>query len=155
MQYSYFKVNINPEKPYVAYGFITQKNAYQETKGDLYARVLKLSDVIIVSMDTIGISNDSKNELQAKIQELYTNKIALIMACTHSHYAPRTCGSSYKLNAEIDYLEFVFDKIIKELKRTIVRNDDLKISYEHKMFDKVVNDTNIIFNLILPSIRSI
>lgn len=88
MKAKFKSVKITPNYPCKLSGFAHRDNPTSIIKHDLYATLCMMENVVILSIETLFITQNFKEALERNLQENYNISCELIISATHTHYAP-------------------------------------------------------------------
>jgi hypothetical protein len=140
------QICINPTRPMLPVGFITQDRNVSQVRGDLIARMLLVEDEntrwLCITMDSLGISQAFFHKVQDKVNLLFPN-CELTMSCTHTHFAPSLANAMGLFEENPVYVDFVLERMVHCL-RNLKLNDvaDPRIGYKSDRFSAVGRNRN-------------
>ncbi|MGN1344248.1 MAG: hypothetical protein ACI4U3_06690 [Traorella sp.] len=131
MKIGYKQFNINPTFPV---NRMLSDIKHQDTADELNCRVLILQKegkpLYHLSIDTVEIYIDYRNQIKHLIEETLNCEIDLITSATHSHYCP--C-----LTTDQNYRQFLLQKIKENITDIPIQEvSNLNYAYQYHFFDK-------------------
>lgn len=106
-------IDITPNKPMQLAGYVNCISNYTHIDSPLEVNFLLINDLILISIDTLYITEDLKNKILDKTN-IPSEK--LLLAATHTHFAPAIDESKLPLGKpDKDYKKLLINKITNEL----------------------------------------
>lgn len=135
------QICINPTRPMLPVGFITQDRNLSQVRGDLIARMLLMEDEharwLCITMDSLGVSQMFFNKVQEKVNTLFPN-CELTISCTHTHFAPSLANAMGLFEENPIYVDFVLERMVHCLRNLkLIDVADPRIGYKSERFSEV------------------
>ncbi len=135
------QICINPTRPLVPVGFITQDRHVSQVRGDLLARMVRIEDGdrhwLCIALDSFGVSRSFFTKIEEKVTALI-GKVELTISCSHTHFAPSLVHALGVFEEDPIYVDFVLERIVHCL-RNIKLNEisNPRIGYRSDRFTSV------------------
>ena len=158
MHAGFEETSITPPVGIALAGYSARKDTSKGVHDQLYARSIYIGqenvDVIIISLDVLGITDDMRNRI---VDEIYskTGVNNIVIAATHTHSGPDLYGVySEKFNS---YIEYFIQSIVGIAYSSYINRKRLeKIVYAYgKVEEVVVNRRNPYNGIVDPSIHAL
>ncbi len=135
------QICINPTRPMLPVGFITQDRNLSQVRGDLIARMLLMEDEharwLCITMDSLGVSQMFFNKVQEKVNTLFPD-CELTISCTHTHFAPSLANAMGLFEENPIYVDFVLERMVHCLRNLkLIDVADPRIGYKSERFSEV------------------
>jgi len=120
LRYSSLSIDITPQDKVELSGYANRvSNPYSEISTSLEANIVILDKVIFISVDTLYISQDIKEQI---LNRLKIDEINLFITATHTHFAPALDKTKQALGkVDNNYVSNLIDKLV----------DAITLSYNH------------------------
>jgi len=140
------QICINPTRPMLPVGFITQDRNVSQVRGDLIARMLLVEDEndrwLCITMDSLGISQAFFLKVREKVNVLFP-ECELTMSCTHTHFAPSLANAMGLFEENPVYVDFVLERLVHCLRNLkLIDVADPRIGYKSERFSEVARNRN-------------
>ncbi len=135
------QICINPTRPMVPVGFMTQVRNVSQVRGDLIARMVLVEDGPIrwlaITMDNLGVSQAFFHKVEEKMKTVI-GECELTLSCTHTHFAPSLASAMGLFEENPAYVDFVLERLVHCL-RNLKMNDvfNPRIGYKSERFTEV------------------
>lgn len=134
MRFSTAQCCISPLQPVCPAGFLQQTSALCEVKDPLYAHILAFDTedciTFLIFLDSLGVPSSLQMHLQQWASELAGKDAAVIVSCTHTHFAPDA--------KDVQYMDQLYVQLTAAMqKMTFNTYDSLSWSFAQEPFDKV------------------
>ena len=134
MRFSTAQCCISPLQPVCPAGFLQQTSALSEVKDPLYAHILAFDEedciTFLIFLDSLGVPSSLQLHLQEWAAQLAGKDAAVIVSCTHTHFAPDA--------KNMQYMDQLFVQLTSALQKlTFNTYDALSWSLVQEPFDKV------------------
>ena len=135
------QICINPTRPMLPVGFITQDRNLSQVRGDLIARMLLMEDEharwLCITMDSLGVSQMFFKKVQEKVNTLFPD-CELTISCTHTHFAPSLANAMGLFEENPIYVDFVLERMVHCLRNLkLIDVADPRIGYKSERFSEV------------------
>jgi hypothetical protein len=140
------QICINPTRPMLPVGFVTQDRNLSQVRGDLIARMLLVEDEsnrwLCITMDSLGVSQAFFHKVREKVNVLFPD-CELTMSCSHTHYAPSLANVPGMFEENQIYVDFVLERMVHCLRNLkLVDVLDPRIGYKSERFSDVGKNRN-------------
>lgn len=140
------QICINPTRPMLPVGFITQDRNLSQVRGDLIARMLLVEDEqsrwLCITMDSLGVSQFFFNRVQDKMNTLLPG-CELTLSCSHTHFAPSLANAMGLFEENPAYVDFVLERMVHCLRNLkLIDVADPRIGYKSERFSEVGRNRN-------------
>lgn len=135
------QICINPTRPMLPVGFITQDRNLSQVRGDLVARMLLVEDENIrwlcITMDSLGVSHAFFHRVRDKVNLLFPD-CELTLSCSHTHFAPSLANAMGLFEENPAYVDFVLERMVHCLRNLkLIDVYDPRIGYKSERFSDV------------------
>ena len=141
MKIGFSEVNIDPIGAYQTAGFAIEKAPSEGTDGSLYVRMLRLNDgkldFALLTMDSLGVDASVEKELSDTVRGVTGAATKVVIACTHTHFAPSLCSETGLFHVEPRYLAQVKEAVARLAGSCELKEADLRVAYSWMPFDGV------------------